>query len=204
MSDHLTAMRMAERLNSRYELHHTERDAMAKEFVRLARENAAMAARLKASERVVAPVVKQYRDLLFLMQDAWGIVHGRGDEALKAKWSTILRENGDHAKTPPVISREQNARIYEALEEGRDVVLGAWVSNTVRETYARVMDAHQSLKTPEGFVLAFPSGSEAEAAELVHALRLGGSSVYRVPAAEAAPALRCVIEASGIEPEIGG
>lgn len=211
MSDQQTAARMAARLTSHYDLTYAERGAMAQELVRLSQQNAALVASQRAVGSAAAdapkehPVLTQYKDLIFAMQGAWGLVHGSGDDALKAKWLALIQENGDFAKAPPVISTENNMRLYEALSEGRDVVMGAWTSNALRGRYDRVLAAHASLApAPEGFVLAFPGGSDAEADELVHSLRLGGTLVYRVPGAEAGPVLKHTLDAAGVEPEIGG
>lgn len=89
----------------------------------------------------------QYMDLMITVQDAWGTIHGCDNQELKARWKQLLHETGDFADKPPVISAELNARIYQALNDGKPYFVdNLWLSNSLRSRYARVLREHASLK----------------------------------------------------------
>ena len=53
--------------------------------------------------------IDEYKRLIFVLQDAWVIVHGCKDEALQAECRDLMRSE--------VISRENNRRMVEVLKK---------------------------------------------------------------------------------------
>ncbi|ABO60427.1 hypothetical protein Bcep1808_7552 (plasmid) [Burkholderia vietnamiensis G4] len=92
-------------------------------------------------------VREQYKDLIFTLQDAWGHIHGSRNEDLKTRAQAILRECGDYADTPLVISTDLNVRIYRVLVGSKDLILGkaSFASQSLRNKLSGVLDVHSLL-----------------------------------------------------------
>lgn len=91
-------------------------------------------------------VMNQFRALIFMMQDAWPQIHARGSEAVRTEWSALRRSHGEFAEKPVRPSDFGNMRLYQALREGAQFVLGElFLGHSLQASYVRVLRDHLSL-----------------------------------------------------------
>jgi hypothetical protein len=122
-------------------------------------------------------VTEQYMDLVFTLQDAWPIVHGSKDASLMKSWTVLLRETGDFASEPPVISVALNERLYAALEAGGPLIARSLCRRSLREKVEHVLTIHKDLRQP-------PASAGAERA--VETAPATPAATHAVPASVAA------------------
>lgn len=85
-----------------------------------------------ASSSPFESVAARYLKLIFALRRAWPFVHGNAPTELQHECGAIMRECGDFAEHPPVISEELNARIYTALERSWAYVNIPFVSQSAK------------------------------------------------------------------------
>lgn len=111
------------------------------------------------------PLNKQFGDLLFLLHDAWPLIHGHGSQMLKQQWAALMRSYGDFAQAPATPSLEGNRQLYAALVEGGALVCHVTSRETLREQYRRVMALHAALGVPALLDVAHPAESSQTGAD---------------------------------------
>lgn len=121
----------------------------------------------KLTEVPAVSVKAQYMDLMITLQDGWAIIHGRANDDLKNRWGQLLRECGDFAEKPPVISPALNARIYRVLDEGKSHFVGnVFLSTSLQSRYVRVLREHASLMASQTMDGSLSNGVAVAAADL--------------------------------------
>ncbi len=101
---------------------------------------------ISALAEKAAATSEQYKDLLFALQDAWAVVHSKGDAGMKETWGRLLRENGEFAEQPAGPSAEMNARLYAALDGAKALVSESWTSQSLRDKVDRALTQHAELR----------------------------------------------------------
>jgi hypothetical protein len=110
-----------------------------------------------------------------------------GRQEATVRHMQVLRDSLDWAEKDPAVAaalRPSLQRLADFLDQKGQAAVTAGGQPTV-----------------PGFVLAFPGATQVERDELIATLRTGGNSVYLVGDLSAAPVLREVAEAAGMEPQ---